>query len=164
MGISSLKKSVSDNWELITTATATSQTTLTLSSIDPVYSKLLLTWSITYSSNYANHYLTINNDSGSNYMSIADGGFLNDTYGYIKASSETAHTLVASSSTYSTANSGLAYIFNADTTGGKNIESYSICNPVTKGNGFYAASAAVTRLDIAGLSFSGTVKLYGVRV
>lgn len=169
MGISTIGRSTTDNWELITTSSPSAASTVTLSSIDTVYSKLLITFGVTHSGSQTLFTLTANNDStAGKYMSIAKNGFINDTNGFIQSTSTSSHILTLSGSYNQTASNGLAYIFDANTNGGKRIESHSGQSGGTAGTsvdafGFYEASAAITRLDITGPSMTGTVKLYGVR-
>lgn len=166
MGISSFGRSLSDDWELITSSSPSAVSTVTFSSIQTVYSKLLLTVSVTNTATTTSLELKINNSS-TDYLSTALGGFINSTYGYSTASGTTSHFLTYTGGQSLTNHSALAIIYSANTLNGKYIESQGSTtgggNAAILSQGFWAGSAAIDRLDITGPSMTGTIKLYGVR-
>lgn len=170
MGISSLKKSASDNWELLSTSSPAGVATITFSSIDTVFSKLLLTYDLTSSGNSGFLTLRVNNDAGNNYMSNAIATE-NDSAGGGAASYDTnEHICCVSSGFFQTSWSGNTIILAAETTSIKTLESFGTALGGTAGCGttafgIYMASAAVTQLDLKhSANLTGTVKLYGVRI
>lgn len=168
MGISSINKSVSDDWQLITTSSPSAQSTVTISSISPIYSKLLLTLDVTNSSSPVSVGLTINNSS-TGYMSLGYMGFVNSTAGFQAVNSQTNHLISHCSIYNQTGHYGLVTIDSANTFGGKYIKSFGSATGGTSGttvvsDGFWDGSAAIDRLDISGPSMTGTIKLYGVRL
>lgn len=166
MGISSFGRSLTDNWELITTSSPSAASTVTLSSIETVYSKLLLTVSVTNTASITSLSLKINNSS-TDYLSTSFTGFINTTYGYRTLNSTTSHILTDTGTQSITNHTALAVIYSANTLGGKYIESQGAIegggNACALTQGFWGGSAAIDRLDITGPSMTGTIKLYGVR-
>lgn len=168
MGISSLNKLITDDWQLISTSSPSAQSTITISSISPIYSKLLLTLDVTNSSSSVSVGLTINNSS-TGYMSLGYMGFVNSTAGFQTVVNKTSHLISHCSIYNQTAHYGLITIDSANTLGGKYIKSFGSASGGTSGttvvsDGFWDGSAAIDRLDIAGPSMTGTIKLYGVRL
>lgn len=168
MGISSFGRSITDDWELITTSSPSAQTTVTLSSIATIYSKLLVTIDVTNPGNTAGVTLTINNSS-TDYMSLGYTGFVNATVGYPTSPNKTGHIVTVSASYSQTANYGLVLIDSANTAGGKYIKSFGTATGGTSGTstmaeGFWGGTTAIDRLDLTGPTMTGTVKLYGVRL
>lgn len=168
MGISTLQRSIGDNWELIATNTPTTATQSTFSSIAENYSKLLVTVDVTHSSSTTPIVLTFNN-STSGYLCFGSYGFVNSTVGIFNTSSTSGHILASANGSYGgTASLGFAIIESAQTTGGKIIKSWGQAGgggyPMSlEVNGFWAGTAAITEIDIDGPSMTGTIKLYGVR-
>lgn len=163
MGISSLNKPKTENWELITTSSPSGLSTITISSIDTIYAKLLVTFDLTSAGNSGFLTMRINNDSGTNYISNA---VANET----AAATDSNELLLCLSGALSqTAWRGFAIISDASTIYAKLLTGTATASGGTyavgtTADGFYAASAAVTQLDLLHTaSLSGTVKLYGVR-
>jgi hypothetical protein len=169
VGISSLNKPKTENWELITTSSPSGLSTITLSSIDTIYAKLLVTFDLTSAGNAGFLTMRINNDSGTNYISNAVANE-NDQAGGSAAATDSNELLLCLSGAYSqTAWRGFAIISDASTIYAKLLTGSATASGGTyavgtTADGFYAASAAVTQLDLLhSASLTGTVKLYGVR-
>lgn len=162
MSISSLNKPDVTDWELITTSTPSGLSTVTLSSIDTIYSKLLLTFTLsaTYNGSIT---MTLNNDGGNNYISLMNA-FGSST----SASSSLSSITLVFGASGNTDFRGYAVIDGASTANLKTIITSGTgvggTATITKSDAIYAASAAISRIDLAlGTAMSGTVKLYGVR-
>lgn len=169
MGISSLNKRKTEDWELITTSSPSGLSTITLSSIDTIYAKLLITFDLTSTGNSGTLTMRINNDSGTNYISNAVANE-NDSSGGSAAAIDTNELLLCLAGGYfQTAWQGFAIISDASTINAKIVTGTATATGGTyavgtTADGFYAASAAVTRLDLLhSASLSGSIKLYGVR-
>lgn len=168
MGISSFGRSITDDWQLITTSSPSAQTTVTLSSIETIYSKLLVTVDVTNPGSSTGVTLTINN-SATDYMTMGYTGFVNATVGFPTSPSKTGHIVTVSASYNQTANYGLILIDSANTAGGKYIKSFGSTSggtspTSTMAEGFWGGTSAIDRLDLTGPTMTGTVKLYGVRL
>lgn len=170
MGISSLKRLGSDKWELLSTSSPAGVSTVTFSSIDTVFTKLLLTYEFTTSASTGFLTLRANNDSGNNYMSNAIGTE-NDSAGGGSASyDKNEHVCILSAGYSQTSWGGNTLILGAETDSIKTIESFGTSLGGTVGcgttsYGIYMASAAITQLDLLhSANLTGTAKLYGVRI
>lgn len=171
MAIASFNKPKTDNWELITTSSPSGLTTITLSSIDTFYQKLYLTWNLTSSLSNSQINLTINNDTGNNYLSTAIAPTSASTGAAFAAdAAKVDKHILHIAGVSSTAWIGYLEISDASTNYAKLLHSEAVASGgtytvVTQANGIYDASAALSRLDIvtSGSALSGTVKLYGVR-
>lgn len=166
MGISSLNKQDVLNWELITTSSPSGLSTITISSIDTIYSKLLIAYDLTSSGNINNLTLRLNNDSGTNYIANAS---VTQSSSALALTSNDQIGICLSGGYSQTTWRGLTIIAEASTINAKTVTASGGASGGTNqvktiSDGFYAASAAITRIDLLhNAALSGTVKLYGVR-
>lgn len=160
MSISSIGKSSSDNYELISSVTPTAASAAVNFTGLSVYRKLILVYSGVTLGSAGNNSLRLNNDSGSKYT------YFTDSTGGTTIANGLVTSFVLSGSSAST-RSGYFRIGSCDNTGVKVIEDgYDYVNAQGNMAGVYLASAIISEINfLTSTTFAGagTVSLYGAK-